>query len=294
MDPDNRATIDQLSSLYAPEPCQLNAAGKGPSLAALHTQQGLPDLGPVGPNAPTVDMMSSPQTSRDLDPFHITPASFQTAFQGPEIAAPDPFVMNASDFSTTTLPFNHFFDVDWVWNHSMVDYMENDIDLDALQVPELRANDPLSDADPHSSTSDPSPPTLLNDDESTDDEDHSVVTNELSHRLGSLLMTDNGERHFYGATSNLNLARGGNLPVMYANRCDKGQKAQARLEAAGLDEEMSRDVEDRLLQLFFAWHNPSLYIVDEAIFTKARLDFRQGKQETLFYSPFLMNAMCDF
>ncbi|KAK7727254.1 hypothetical protein SLS63_007305 [Diaporthe eres] len=202
--------------------------------------------------------------------------------------------MHPPDFSTSILPFNQFFDVDWVWNHSMVDYMENDIDLDGLQVPEQRPNDPLSDADPQSSTSDPSPPTLLNDDESTDDEDQCVVTNELSHRLGSLLMTDNGERHFYGATSNLHLARGGNLPVMCANRSDKGQKAQARLEAAGLDEDMGRNLEDHLVQLFFAWHNPSLYIVDEAIFTKARQDFQQGKQDTMFYSPFLMNAMFDF
>lgn len=30
------------------------------------------------------------------------------------------------------LSFNHFFDVDWVWNHSIVDYRENDIDLDGL------------------------------------------------------------------------------------------------------------------------------------------------------------------
>lgn len=292
-DPDNRATLDQLSSLYAPEACGLNAADKDRSPGALHRPPGLSDLDPVGPNAPTVAMMSSPQASGDLDPFHITPSSFQTAFQAPEIAAHEPFIMNTPDFSTATLPFNHLFDVDWVWNHSMVDYMENDIDLDGLQLPEQRANDPLSDADPQSSTSDPSPPTLLNDDESTDDEDHSVVTNELSHRLGSLLMTDNGERHFYGATSNLNLARGGNLPVMYANRCDKGQKAQARLEAAGLDEEVDRNLEDHLVQLFFTWHNPSLYIVDEAIFTKARQDFQQGKQDTLFYSHFLMNAMCD-
>ncbi|KAK7699473.1 hypothetical protein SLS64_011611 [Diaporthe eres] len=68
--------------------------------------------------------------------------------------------------------------------------------------------------------------------------------------------------------------------------------AQARLEAAGLDEDMGRNLEDHLVQLFFAWHNPSLYIVDEAIFTKARQDFQQGKQDTMFYSPFLMNAMC--
>lgn len=176
----------------------------------------------------------------------------QTAFHAPEIGAEEPFFMNTPDFSMPTLPFNHLFHVDWVWNHSMVDYMENDINLDGLQALEQRAHDSLSEAELQTGPSDPSPPTLLNDEESTDDEDHSIVTNELSHRLGSLLMTASGERHFYGATSNLNLARGGNLPVMHANRCDKGQKAQARLEAAGLDHDMSRNLEDRLVQLFFA------------------------------------------
>lgn len=293
-DPHNRATLDQLSSLYAPETCQLRASDKDPSSGdALYRPQGIPDLDSVGLGAPVVDMISSPDASRDLDPYQIAPTSMQTAFHAPEIGAEEPFIMNPPDLSMPTLPFNHLFDVDWVWNHSMVDYMENDIDLDALQAPEQRVHDPLSESDPQSTPSDPSPPTLLPDEESTDEEDHSVVTNELSHRLGSLLMTDKGERHFYGATSNLNLARGGNLPVLYANRCDKGQKAQARLEAAGLDEDMSRSLEDRLVQLFFAWHNTSLYIVDEAIFTRARQDFERGKQDTMFYSPFLMNAMCD-
>lgn len=227
-----------------------------------------------------------------LDLLHIGSCS-QNTFQAPETATGEPFVPNTPDFSTAALPFNQFFDVDWVWNHSMVDYLENDIDLEVLQEPEQRLNAPLLDPGLRSSPSDPSPPTLLDDEDSTDDEDQSVVTNELSHRLGSLLMTDNGERHFYGATSNLNLARGGNVSVLYASRSDKGKKAQARLEAAGIDNEISRDLEDHLLHLFFAWHNSSLNIVDEAIFAKARQDYEEGKQNTLFYSPFLVNAMYD-
>lgn len=294
-DPDNQATLDQLSSLYAPQASELDAANKNPSSGAFHKSHTPPDFNTVAPTAPAVDMLSSPHASRNLDSLHIDPAPFQTPFQAPEIVAQDGFVLNPSDVSMPELPFNHFFDVDWVWNHSMVDFMENDIDLDGLQAPpELRANGFLSEADPHSSCSDPSPPTLLNDEDTTDDEDHSVVTNELSHRFGSLLMTDDGERHFYGATSNLNLVRGGHLPVMYGNRSDKGQKGQARQGAAEVDEELSRNLEDNLIQLFFTWHNPSLYIVDEAIFTKARKDYQQGKHNTLFYSPFLMNAMWDY
>lgn len=291
-DPVNGATLDQLTSLYAPNICEADAVDKDPSRVSIHKLQATPDLDPVGPCSQNVNIVVSPQAPGDLDLLHLGPGSLHDTFQAPETVTEDPFIMNPPDYSMPTLPFNHLFDVDWVWNHSMVDYMENDVDFDGLQALQQRANDPLSEAEPPSSFSDPSPPTLLNDEESTDDEDHSVVTNELSHRLGSLLMTDNGERHFYGATSNLNLARGGNLPVMYANRVDKGQKTQARLEAAGLDEEMGGSLEDRLVQLFFAWHNPSLYIVDEAIFAKARQEFQQGKQDNLFYSPFLMNAMC--
>lgn len=291
-DPDNQATLDQLSSLYAPEARELDPPDKGPSPGALQGPHAIPDIDPVGQTAPAIDMITSPQAPRDLDPLHIAPTCLQDNFQAPDIAADEAFVLNPSDISMPGLPFNQFFDVDWVWNHSMVDYMDNDIDLDVLQAPEQHTNGLLSDPHLHSSPSDPSPPTLLNDEESTDDdEDQSVVTNELSHRFGSLLMTDSGERHFYGATSNLHLVRGGNLPVMYANRSDKGQKAQARLEATDIDEESRRKLEDRLVQLFFAWHNPSLYIVDEAIFTKAREECRQGKQDTLFYSPFLLNAM---
>lgn len=237
-------------------------------------------------------MTINPQAPEVLDLLHIGSCS-QNAFQAPETTTGEPFVLNTPDFSTAALPFNQFFDVDWVWNHSMVDYLENDIDLDGLQETEQRLNAPLLDQGLRSSPSDPSPPTLLDDDDSTDDEDQSVVTNELSHRLGSLLMTDNGERHFYGATSNLNLARGGNVSVLYANRSDKAKKAQARLEAAGIDNEISRDLEDHLLHLFFTWHNSSLNIVDEAIFAKARQDYEEGKHNALFYSPFLVNAMYD-
>ncbi|KAL1858737.1 hypothetical protein Daus18300_009871 [Diaporthe australafricana] len=210
--------------------------------------------------------------------------------QAPDYDAEGPSAINHSDFPVSALPFNDFFDVDWVWNHSMMSYVDGEIDVDGLQ---LQGTNDLSppQADPQPSLSDPSP-TLLNDEDSTDDEDHSVVTNQLSHRLGSLLMTDSGERHFYGATSNFNLARGGNVAVMCANRSEKGRQANARFEAAGIDQDIGRDLEDHLLQLFFTWHNSSLYVVDQAIFTKAREELEQGKCDSSFYSPFLLNSMC--
>lgn len=291
-DPDSQATLDQLSSLYAPEPRELDAGDRKetPQVPLLKPQT-TPDVDPVDSYVPPVDDTANPQAPGVLDLLHIGTCQ-QNHLHPPEAADGEPFVLNNPDFSMSNLPFNQLFDVDWVWNHSMVDYLENSNDIDGLQPPEQQFHAPVLESDPRSSPSDPSPPTLLDDEESTDDEDQSVVTNELSHRLGSLLMTDNGERHFYGATSNLNLARGGNVPVLYADRCDKGEKAKARLEAAGIDREVTRDIEDHLVHLFFVWHNSSLNIVDQTMFNSARHDYDQGKH-TLFYSPFLLDAMCD-
>lgn len=291
-DPDNQATLDQLSSLYAPEPCEPDAGDRKQTPQASLKSQTTPDADPVDSYVPTIDNTANPPPPEVLDLLHIGTCS-QNNLHVSEAANGEPFVLNNPDFSMSNLPFNQLFDVDWVWNHSMVDYLENDLDLDSLQAPQEPINSSLLESDPRSSPSDPSPPTLLDDDESTDDEDQSVVTNELSHRLGSLLMTDNGERHFYGATSNLNLARGGNVSILYADRSDKGDKAQARLEAAGIAKEVTRDLEDHLVHLFFTWHNSSINIVDQALFTKARQDYDAGKQNTLFYSPFLLNAMYD-
>lgn len=292
-DTEHQAVLDQLSSLYPRETSERNYADRNHTETVLAIPQVFPDLGLGVPTAPAVDMTSTTDLSGVPDLLPTSSSFLQTALQAPDHAADGHSNMSPLDFSAATLPFNQYFDVDWVWNHTMVNYLDGDIDVDHLQLPVQTDDKPLSQADPQSTSSDPSPPTLPNDDELTDDEDQSAVTNELSHRLGSLLMTDNGERHFYGATSNLNLARGGNLPVMYGNRPDQGRQAHARLEVAGIHQDISRDLEEHLLQLFFTWHNPTLYVVDQALFTKARMDFEQGKRETVFYSPFLLNAMYD-
>ncbi|OJD29688.1 fungal specific transcription [Diplodia corticola] len=289
---DHEATMSQLSSLYAPDPApQLSPAQPAYSEAALNKQPRiLPDLGPTL-NAPAIQPSNSPP----IDILSMPTPSLHAMLDPPEhpCEVPPMGIPADLDFAGTALPFNHCFDVDWVWNHTMAPQMDAAVNVDELDLWAPRGDDPAMRAEfASSSADDPSPPTLLNDDDSTDDEDHSAVTNQLSARLGSLLTGDNGERHFYGATSNLNLARSKTVAALYARRREKGRQAHARLEAAGVDQCISSDLEDHLLHLFFTWHNPSLYLVDRDIFRAARKRFEDGDRSTSFYSPFLLNAMC--
>ncbi|KAF2146171.1 uncharacterized protein K452DRAFT_242783, partial [Aplosporella prunicola CBS 121167] len=290
-DPEHEALLNQLSTLYAPNesPNTNSSQETSPENAFNKHPRLVPDL----VNTPAADPSDSPQALR-LDPLDISSPSLQAILQAPadDVEAPSMNIPMQPNHSTTALPFNHCFDVDWVWDHSMMAHMDSDIGIGGLGTWTPNSDGQLPQENALCSSSDPSPPTLPDDDDSTDDEDHLAVTNQLSARLGSLLTTDNGEKHFYGATSNFNLARGGIVSALYAKRNEKERQAQARLEAVGLDQSISSKLEDHLLHLFFTWHNPSLYIVDQNTFNKARKQFEQGDVKTSFYSPFLLNTMC--
>lgn len=272
MDQGNEAILNQLLSLYAPDasPRPNHAQTNSPETAFNKQPQLLPGLAPI--TSAAADPPDGPQLL-SFDPLDVSSPDMQAILQASE---------DVVDISEATLPFNSCLDVDWVWDQSMMAHADSNIDMEDVGLWMQRPYDPLP-----STSSNLSP----DDDDSTDDEDHSAVTNQLSARLGSLLTTGNGERHFYGATSNLNFAQGGIVSALHAKPCRKGAQAASRLEAAGLDHFIGRDVEDRLLQLYFTWHNPSLYTVDQTLFNKAHKQYEEGDTGTPFFSPFLLNAM---
>lgn len=273
MDPDNEAILTQLLSLYAPDasPRPSHAQTNSPETAINKRPRLLPDLAPITSTA--ADPTDGPQLL-SFDPLDVSSPNMQAMLQASE---------DVVDISGVPLPFNSCLDVDWVWDHSMMAHADSNIDMEDVG---LWMQNPLP-----GTSSNLSPSRSADDDDSTDDEDHSAVTNQLSARLGSLLTTGNGERHFYGATSNLNFAQGGIVSALHAKPSRKGAQASSRLEAAGLDHFIGRDVEDHLLQLYFTWHNPSLYTVDQTLFSKAHKKYEEGDVETPFFSPFLLNAM---
>lgn len=127
----------------------------------------------------------------------------------------------------------------------------------------------------------------------TGDEAEREVIEQLASRMGTLKLAGDGHLRFYGPTSNLNLVdvvstsqqRPG--PDVRSVRHD-GQELLAHLR---IGQHVEASLESHLIDLYFTWQNPSLYIVDREMFNLARAKWRDELDDTPFYSEVLTNAM---
>lgn len=123
-----------------------------------------------------------------------------------------------------------------------------------------------------------------------DVEEIEELVNQLSDRMGSLQVGSDGRVRFYGPTSHFNLLKmpaPDNLTVHRTVQKD-GKNVLARL---GIDKEVPLEFEEHLINLFFAWHNPLFYVVDREIYYQERNKWRVDKEESIYYSEALTNAM---
>ncbi|KAJ5089914.1 hypothetical protein N7532_008598 [Penicillium argentinense] len=121
----------------------------------------------------------------------------------------------------------------------------------------------------------------------------SDVIEQLSNRIGTLKIAGDGHLRFYGATSNLNLVD--------VSATQQRQRPDARtvrhdgqdiLNHLRVGQPVDQALEDHLVELFFTWQNPSICVVDKAMYMTARLKWRNEYDDTPFYSEVLTNAMC--
>jgi hypothetical protein len=183
-------------------------------------------------------------------------------------------------------------DADWVWNLPVFDESIANDQSDAPAAATL--TDLYASA---SSRPMPDVPDLYADwnhenDSTVGEEDHSEVTSQISERMGGLLASREGKWRFYGATSNLHLAKG-RLALSSVPNSHPQQKTliAARLKLLGLDITIDASLENHLLDLFFAWHNSSMHIVDHEFFERGRSLYSCDYKHSEFYSEFLVNAM---
>ncbi|KAH6976606.1 fungal-specific transcription factor domain-containing protein [Ilyonectria destructans] len=180
-------------------------------------------------------------------------------------------------------PFYGSIDADWVWDVSSMPQMDGQPPI-TVPPPPFCLNEIL----PSQSTD-----SLADiDDESTDDEEQSEVTNEFSSRLGTLITTEFGDMRFYGVTSNLSLVSSGTTPKELKSLAKPVARVQALLDALGIGQVVEDDLVQHLINLYFAWHDPSLHVVDRIAFEHARAEYRQLSSDTSLYSEALANAMC--
>ncbi|KAH0010287.1 hypothetical protein KCU78_g10408, partial [Aureobasidium melanogenum] len=125
------------------------------------------------------------------------------------------------------------------------------------------------------------------------EEENTELVNQLSARLGSLRLAPDGKLRYFGTASNLHLIdnqnkSGENFMLHTPSRIN----VQRLLEVADLSQTVDIQLEDHLLRLFFTWHNPSSYIVDEEVFYTARQSWFSTGVQNSYYNDVLKDAMC--
>lgn len=191
-------------------------------------------------------------------------------------------------------PLDFTVDPDLAWSLSM---MPNaDFGLDNA-LPDLTNSDWIFDMTPLNNSSNtveqrPIVPPLAAESSDEEEEGHSHITKQLSDRLGSLIRCSaDGQWRFYGATSNLHLVHYQHHTHKVTSKHDRLNRIEASLNEAGVGHTIDEELTDHLASLYFTWQNPSLHVVDQSEFEKARKGASRGEDETGICSIFLTNAM---
>lgn len=156
------------------------------------------------------------------------------------------------------------------------------IDFGMLHAPYIEENWRLPRYDGENSSE--------NDGEEEEEED---VVNQISDRMGSLHLSEDGELRYYGATSNLTLLDDISL---LDNRQGPGsdrmrERGQERLDSAGLSQSVSPALVQHLSSLYFAWQDPSFHVVDKDMYERQQTRYQSGYDDSTFFSETLVNSM---
>ncbi|KIX00874.1 uncharacterized protein Z518_09939 [Rhinocladiella mackenziei CBS 650.93] len=118
------------------------------------------------------------------------------------------------------------------------------------------------------------------------------LVDQLSGRMGSLQIAEDGQLRWFGATSNLHILHNGPLSLSRSKFRSPSKEGADLLHGAGVGHTVDGALEDHLLKLYFCWEDPSIHVVEESIFWRERKKVRtEGKSSTL-YSEVLTNAIC--
>ncbi|KAI1212069.1 fungal-specific transcription factor domain-containing protein [Annulohypoxylon truncatum] len=259
---DDASMIDSLMDMYAPTPEPLTP----PSPIAVVSSESPDQAMPMPPPDPEPCIVANP----------CMDATEQPSIPG-----------------STLFQFNSAIDEDWVWNVGAYSSYPA-LDLGGFTpITPMGSDTVIERAAAHPTISHGTlSPTLINDEDSSDDDDCPEVTSQFSSRLGTLLSTDTGERRFYGATSNMHFMQGRRAMKHSLASQAREPQIQAKLENAGVGQKVPVELTRHLTDLYFTWQNPSLYVVDRREFEKARDAYVLYKRENTFYSEVLVNALC--
>jgi hypothetical protein len=120
--------------------------------------------------------------------------------------------------------------------------------------------------------------------------DDSIV-DQLSARMGSFQIAEDGQLRYFGPTSNLHILHNGlfslSRPLIRSMRTEGPEI----LKRAGLGQYVDPEVEKYLARLYFAWEDPAIHVVDEDMYYGEQCKWNSGQGGSPFYSETLKNAM---
>ncbi|KAJ4250906.1 hypothetical protein NW762_011556 [Fusarium torreyae] len=117
-----------------------------------------------------------------------------------------------------------------------------------------------------------------------------ALIDQLSERIGTLQVGAGGHIRYYGPTSNFNLAQLPFPDVFTVRRTIRNDGTEL-LERLGLHKPIPAALKEHLIQLYFAWQDPILHIVNQHMFFLAKSRWEDG-EESPYYSESLENALC--
>ncbi|KAM5380319.1 hypothetical protein ACJZ2D_003421 [Fusarium nematophilum] len=279
---DCRHILDELIAAYAPDK-STPPSGQAPEDSnSSHTAQQASEVSQsltTPPNEAPQEMHAVPAGDQNYDHLH-------TASLNQDATTRENGMANISLEPTlgSLLPFYGSIDADWVWDVSSMAQIDGQLPTRLSPPPPLSLTEVLPSQHADNMTA--------IEDESTDDEEHSEVTNQFSSRLGNLITTESGDMRYYGATSNLSLVSSGATPKEARSHVKPAVRDQARLDALGIGHVVDEGLVQHLVNLYFAWHDPSLHVVDRIAFEHARAQYQHDCSDTSLYSEVLVNAMC--
>lgn len=228
---------------------------------------------PPAPLMPVSDpLVSSDQFPLDF-PLPFDTANFSLGNQSNEQALPlgDHSQVIATNVIT-----------DWDWSHPETSPRVNSgVDIASIRTP---SHPLLSTSSEDAAVSD-------NDDDAGSGTTEEDLVNQLSDRLGSLHIGPNGQISYFGPTSNFSLVDhptgAESLAVDRTVRYD----GQEHLDSMGYGKPIPQDLEDHLINLYFAWQDPFCHVVDRKLYQEAKFNWLEREEDTPYYSEALRNAM---
>lgn len=122
-----------------------------------------------------------------------------------------------------------------------------------------------------------------------EDEVDQELVGQIAARFGSLHVAPDGKLRYFGTPANVHLFNNTRGP--YSNTQSVKVDGAQLLQNAELDADVPSDIEQHLVELYFAWHNSCNPVVNEEMYHTLRKQHHQSTDLGGYYSDVLTNAM---